>query len=92
MYKLEFEKRGLDPKNLSRVLEDSGTITSPLIPWNTCGAFMAGTLGVATFAYLPFCFFNLVNPVISLIYGYTGFKLVPLDKAEILDPVAQSVQ
>ena len=56
MYKLEFEKRGLDPKNLSRVLEDSATITSPLIPWNTCGAFMAGTLGVASFAYLPFCF------------------------------------
>ncbi len=79
MYKLEFQKRGLDPKNLSRVLEDSGTITSPLIPWNTCGAFMAGTLGVATFAYLPFCFFNLVNPVISVIYGYTGFKLVPLE-------------
>ncbi|PCJ50612.1 MAG: Na+/H+ antiporter NhaC [Gammaproteobacteria bacterium] len=82
MYKLEFEKRGLDPKNLSRVLEDSATITSPLIPWNTCGAFMAGTLGVATFAYLPFCFFNLVNPVISVIYGYTGFKLVPLEKDE----------
>jgi len=80
MYKLEFQKRGLDPKNLSRVLEDSATITSPLIPWNTCGAFMAGTLGVATFAYLPFCFFNLINPVISVIYGYTGFKLVPLNE------------
>jgi NhaC family Na+:H+ antiporter len=80
MYKLEYQKRGLHPKNLSRVLEDSGTITSPLIPWNTCGAFMAGTLGVATFAYLPFCFFNLINPVISVIYGYTGFKLVPLDE------------
>ncbi len=47
MYKLEFQKRGLDPKNLSRVLEDSGTITSPLIPWNTCGAFMASTLGAS---------------------------------------------
>jgi len=85
MYKLEFTRRGLDPKNLSRVLEDSGTITSPLIPWNTCGAFMAGTLGVATFAYLPFCFFNLINPLISGIYGFTGFKLVPLveDDAEL---------
>ncbi|MCP4411488.1 MAG: Na+/H+ antiporter NhaC [Gammaproteobacteria bacterium] len=78
MYQLEYKKRGLDPRNLSRVLEDSGTITSPLVPWNTCGAFMAGTLGVATFAYLPFCFFNLINPVISVIYGYTGFKLIPL--------------
>jgi len=80
MYQLEFRKRGLHPKNLSRVLEDSGTITSPLIPWNTCGAFMAGTLGVGTLAYLPFCFFNLINPLISVIYGYTGFKLVPLEE------------
>ncbi|MCR8923535.1 Na+/H+ antiporter NhaC [Dasania sp. GY-MA-18] len=81
MYRLEFERRGLAPQNLSRVLEDSATITSPLIPWNTCGAFMAGTLGVATFAYLPYCFFNLINPVISLIYGFTGFKLTPLQPA-----------
>ena len=78
MYKIEFQKRGLDPRNLSRVLEDSGTITSPLVPWNTCGAYMAATLGVATFAYLPFCFFNLINPVISVIYGYTGFKILKM--------------
>ena len=78
MYKLEFQNRNLDPKNLSRALEDSGTITSPLIPWNTCGAYMAGTLGVATFAYLPYCFFNLVCPVVSMIYGYTNFKIAPL--------------
>ena len=84
MYKVEFERRGLDPKNLSRTLEDSATITSPLIPWNTCGAFMAATLGVATFAYLPYCFFNLINPIMSLIYGYTGFKI------EKLDPAAKS--
>lgn len=84
MYKVEFERRGLAPKNLSRTLEDAATITSPLIPWNTCGAYMAGTLGVATFAYLPFCFFNLINPVISVIYGYTGFKL------EKLEPAAQT--
>jgi Na+:H+ antiporter, NhaC family len=82
MYKIEFQKRGLDPKNLSRVLEDSGTITSPLIPWNTCGAYMAGTLGVATLAYLPFCFFNLINPVVSMIYGYTGFKIAKLSDAD----------
>jgi len=80
MYKLEFERRGLDAINLSRTLEDSATITSPLIPWNTCGAFMASTLGVATFAYLPFAFFNLINPVISLIYGFTGFKLIPIQE------------
>ena len=75
MYKAEFARRGLAPKNLSRVIEDSGTLTSPLVPWNTCGAYMAATLGVATFAYLPFAFFNLVNPIISVIYGFTGFTI-----------------
>ena len=66
MYKLEYEKHNLDMKNLSRTLEDAGTITSPLVPWNTCGAYMASTLGVATFAYLPYCFFNLINPICLL--------------------------
>lgn len=80
MYRAEFKKRRLHPKNLSRVLEDSATITSPLIPWNTCGAFMAGTLGVSTFLYLPFCFFNLVNPLISVVYGITHFKIEKLDE------------
>jgi NhaC family Na+:H+ antiporter len=75
MFKAEFQRRNLDPKNLSRVIEDSGTLTSPLVPWNTCGAYMAGTLGVATFAYLPFAFFNLINPVVSVIYGFTGFTI-----------------
>ncbi|TQV85092.1 hypothetical protein FLL46_21070 [Aliikangiella coralliicola] len=78
MYRAEFKRRKLHPKNLSRVLEDSATITSPLIPWNTCGAYMAATLGVSTFAYLPFCFFNLVNPIISVIYGITHFKIEKL--------------
>jgi NhaC family Na+:H+ antiporter len=78
MYKAEFKRRGLDPLNLSRTLEDSATITSPLIPWNTCGAYMAGTLGVATLAYLPFCFFNLVNPLIAALYGIYNVKIIPL--------------
>ena len=78
MYKMEFQNRTLDAKNLSRCLEDAGTMTSPLIPWNTCGAYMAGTLGVATFSYLPYCFFNLICPVIAVIYGYTNFKIAPL--------------
>ena len=69
-------------KNLSRTLEDSGTITSPLVLWNTCGAYMAGTLGVATFAYLPYCFFNLINPVVAVIYGYLGFKITPVEELE----------
>ena len=80
MYRAEYEKRGLHPKNLSRALEDSGTLTSALIPWNTCGAFMAATLGVPTLYYLPFAFFNYMNPVISAIYGFTGFTIVPLDE------------
>ena len=78
MYKMEFQNRNLDAKNLSRCLEDAGTMTSPLIPWNTCGAYMAGTLGVATFSYLPYCFFNLICPIIAVIYGYTNFKIAPL--------------
>ena len=77
MYKLEYENRNLDMKNLSRTLEDAGTITSPLVPWNTCGAYMSGTLGVATFAYLPYCFFNLICPVIAVSYGFMNFKISP---------------
>jgi NhaC family Na+:H+ antiporter len=75
MFRAEFQRRNIAPKNLSRVIEDSGTLTSPLVPWNTCGAYMAATLGVATLAYLPFVFFNLINPLISIIYGFTGFTI-----------------
>ena len=82
MFRAEFENRKLAPKNLSRTLEDSGTLTSPLVPWNTCGAFMASTLGVPTLAYLPFAFFNLMNPVIAVIYGFTGFSIVKLEEGE----------
>ncbi len=78
MFREEYRRRNLAPVNLSRALEDAGTITSPLVPWNTCGAFMAGTLGVATFAYLPFCFFNLINPLIGVIYAYAGYKILEL--------------
>ncbi len=79
MYKAEFQRRGLDPRNLSRVIEDSGTLTSPLVPWNTCGAYMAATLGVATLAYLPFAFFNLINPLVSIFYGFTGITIKRMD-------------
>jgi len=84
MYKAEFQRRGLDARNLSRVIEDSGTLTSPLVPWNTCGAYMAATLGVATLAYLPFAFFNLINPLVSIIYGYTGFTIRRVEPDETL--------
>ena len=79
MFKDIYRERGLHMKNLSRTLEDSATITSPLIPWNTCGAYMAATLGVATIAYLPFCFFNLINPFIAAAYGYSNFKIEPAE-------------
>ncbi|MDH3642333.1 MAG: Na+/H+ antiporter NhaC [Gammaproteobacteria bacterium] len=79
MFKDEYRKRNLHEKNLARVLEDAGTITSPLVPWNTCGAYMAATLGVPTLAYLPFCFFNLVNPFVSAAYGYTNFTIEPAE-------------
>jgi len=79
MYKAEFKRRGLDARNLSRVIEDCGTLTSPLVPWNTCGAYMAATLGVATFAYLPFAFFNLINPLVSVAYGFSGITIKKLE-------------
>ncbi|MBM7071054.1 Na+/H+ antiporter NhaC [Shewanella sp. 202IG2-18] len=79
MLKLEYAKQNLASVNLSRSLEDSATITSPLVPWNTCGAFMASTLGVATLAYLPFAFFNLICPLVSCSYAYFKFKLEPLN-------------
>jgi len=81
MYRDEFERRGLSRLNLSRTLEDSATMTSALIPWNTCGAFMAATLGVATFSYLPYAFFNLLCPVIAIIYGYWHIGQKPLEEA-----------
>ncbi|MCH8073237.1 MAG: Na+/H+ antiporter NhaC [Proteobacteria bacterium] len=88
MYRAEFARRRLEPKNLSRVIEDAGTLTSPLVPWNTCGAYMAATLGVTTLAYLPFAFFNLINPLVSIIYGFTGFTIVKMDEGdEIAEPV-----
>ena len=83
MFRAEYARRGLHPKNLSRALEDAGTLTSSLVPWNTCGAFMAQTLGVATFAYAPFAFFNLINPLVSAVYGITGFTIEKLEPGEV---------
>jgi len=84
MYRLEFKRRNLAAKNLSRALEDTGTVTSVLVPWNTCGAFFASTLGVATFAYAPYCFFNLISPITSVLYGVYNFKISPINPDEIL--------
>jgi NhaC family Na+:H+ antiporter len=67
MFKLEFARRGLAPRLLSRTLGDSGTVTAPLVPWNSCGAYMSATLGVFAFAYLPYAFFNLLNPLTTIV-------------------------
>ncbi|MEQ8579540.1 MAG: Na+/H+ antiporter NhaC [Balneola sp.] len=75
MYADVFKEKGLAPENLSRTLEDSGTVTSALIPWNTCGAYHSKVLGVDTFTYLPFAFFNLISPFMTVIYGVFKIKL-----------------
>jgi NhaC family Na+:H+ antiporter len=76
MWKSEFAKHNLANVNLSRALEDAGTLTSPLIPWNACGVYMAGTLAVATIDYLPYCFFNLLNPVVALLFAFFNVKIL----------------
>lgn len=80
MFATEYEKRGLAAENLSRTLEDSGTVTSALVPWNTCGAYHAGVLGVATGTYLPFAFFNLISPLMSMLFGFMGWKITERKK------------
>jgi NhaC family Na+:H+ antiporter len=67
MFRKAFQQRGLKAQNLSRTCADAGTVTSPLMPWNSCGAFMAITLGVPTLLYLPFCIFNIAAPLFSLL-------------------------
>jgi NhaC family Na+:H+ antiporter len=76
MFKEEYERRGLQNVNLSRALEDGGTITSPLIPWNTCGAYMAGVLLVSPLDYWQFAFFNLINPLLAITFAYLGIKVL----------------
>ena len=80
MFADTYKEKGLAPENLSRTLEDSGTVTSVLIPWNSCGATQSAVLGVATLAYLPFCFFNILSPLMTITYGYLGIKIKKLDK------------
>jgi len=75
MFENSFKEKELAPENLSRTLEDSGTVTSVLIPWNTCGAAQSAVLGVATLTYLPFCFFNLISPIMTIVYGYLKIKI-----------------
>ena len=72
---LTFRERGVHPETLATAVENSGTVTSPLIPWNSCGAYMSATLGVSPFVYFSCCFFNLLNPILALIYGFVGINV-----------------
>ena len=79
-----YKKRGLKPENLSRTLEDSATVTSVLVPWNTCGATQASVLGVATLVYAPYCFFTIISPIMTILYGYLNIGITYYDKEEEL--------
>jgi NhaC family Na+:H+ antiporter len=84
MYADVYKKRGLKPENLSRTLEDSATVTSVLVPWNTCGATQASVLGVATLVYAPYCFFNIISPIMTILYGYLNIGINYYEKDEEL--------
>jgi NhaC family Na+:H+ antiporter len=75
MFKNIYKQKGYESRLLSRAVEDGVTVTSPLIPWNTCGMTQATILGVSTFAYLPYCFFNLISPLMSIIVAALGYKI-----------------
>ncbi len=78
MFAPAYKDRGLAPENLSRTLEDSGTVTSVLVPWNTCGAYQSTVLGVGTYAYLPYAFFNIISPIMTIAFAYAGIKIKKL--------------
>ena len=75
MYNAEYKKRDLAPQNLSRTLEDFGTISSPLIPWTTCAFAISSYLSVPTLSYMPYAFFNLINPLVAIAFAITGFSI-----------------
>jgi NhaC family Na+:H+ antiporter len=81
MFAKAYEERGLAPENLSRTLEDSGTVTSVLIPWNTCGAYQANVLGVDTLDYLPYAFFNILSPFMTLLFAAFNIKIRQLSNS-----------
>lgn len=75
MFKDTYQKNGYEPQLLSRTTEDSVTVTSVLVPWNTCGMTQASVLGVSTFAYLPYCFFNYLSPFMTIFMAASGYKI-----------------
>jgi NhaC family Na+:H+ antiporter len=79
MYADTYRNRGLKPEVLSRTLEDTGTVTSVLVPWNTCGATQSGVLGIATAAYAPYCFFCIISPLMTMLFAFLNIKIRRLD-------------
>ncbi len=82
MFKKAYKDRGLAPENLSRTLEDSGTVTSVLIPWNTCGAYQSGVLGVDTLHYAGYAIFNWLSPFMTLLFAAFQIKIKELAKKQ----------
>ncbi len=82
MFYKSYKKYNLDPRNLSRALEDSGTVTSVLVPWNSGGAYISTVLGISTLTYLPFCFFNILSPLISLLFALTGYTIIKANNSK----------
>ncbi|MDV2684565.1 Na+/H+ antiporter NhaC [Alkalihalophilus lindianensis] len=85
MYVQSFKDQKLHPKNLSRAVEDGGTLTSVFVPWNTCAIFIFATLAVHPFEYAPYAVLNFVVPILSIIYAWTGFTITRLTDAQILE-------
>jgi len=79
MFRNVYQVRRLAPENLSRTLEDSGTVTSVLVPWNTCGATQATVLGVSTWIYAPYCFFCYLSPLVTIGFAYLQIRIKRLD-------------
>ncbi|MDY5946685.1 MAG: Na+/H+ antiporter NhaC family protein [Prevotella sp.] len=79
MFRDVYDREGYERRLLSRTTEDAVTVTSVLVPWNTCGMTQSTVLGVATFTYLPFCFFNIISPLMSVIVAMTGYKIYRKD-------------
>jgi NhaC family Na+:H+ antiporter len=82
MYAQSYKDKGLHPKNLSRAVEDSATVTANLVPWNSGGAYQAATLGVPTILYLPFNFFCWITPIVSMLYGWFNITIDKDDESE----------
>jgi NhaC family Na+:H+ antiporter len=89
LFRAEFLKRGLAPVFLSRVIGDSAIVTSPLVPWNSCGAYMAATLGIPTLGYVGYCFFNLLNPALTILFSFCAFRIIRTEgKVNVVKSIA----